>query len=161
MGHTPRALPPSTTLTLPSERLLLDDRALVALVVGEPLPISTATRRFTTTYFWFRACRAVVAGAGGRLSGPFDRLGPSHRAVAIGRMLALPDDVGLPEPRLLLPMMVEVKRRHPALNVLNTEAVAAALLIQATLVLSLATSRGQLAAVLPAERIALQVVDLP
>ncbi len=152
---------PSTTLTLPSRPLLLDDRALVALLVGERLPIAKRAERFTTTYFYFRACRAVVAGAGGRLSGPFEHLDPGRRAAALERMLALPEDVGLPEPRLIVPVMVDVQRRHPSLNVLNTEATAAALLLGAKMVLSPPTARGQLEAVLPIERIAFQTVDLP
>ena len=109
----------------------------------------------------FRACRAVVVGAGGRLSGPFERLEPDHRAVALEHMLALPDNVGLPEPRHIVPVMVEVQRRHPVLNVLNTEAVAAALLLGAKMVLSPPTAQGQLQAVLPDEGIAFQTVDLP
>jgi hypothetical protein len=76
-------------------------------------------------------------------------------------MLALPDDVGLPEPRLIVPVMVKVQRRHPGLNVLNTEAVAAALLLGARMVLSAPTAQGQLQAVLPDEGIAFQTVDLP
>lgn len=154
-------MPPSTTPTLPSRPLLLDDRALVALLVGERLPIARGARRYTTTYFWFRACRAVVVGAGGHLSGPFERLEPVHRAVALERMLALPDEVGLPDPRLIVPVMVDVQRRHPALNVLNTEAAAAALLLEAKMVLSSPTAGGQLQAVLPNEGVAFQTVDLP
>ena len=76
-------------------------------------------------------------------------------------MLALPDDVGLPEPRLIVPVMVDVQRRHPGLNVLNTEAAAAALLLGAKMVLSPPTARGQLEAVLAVEHIAFQTVDLP
>jgi hypothetical protein len=146
---------------LPSRTLLLDDRVLVALLVGEHLPITRGVERFTTTHFWFRACRAVVVGAGGRLSGPFDRLGPGHRAAALEHMLTLPDDVGLPSPRLIVPVMVDVQRRHPDLNVLNTEAAAAALLLGAKMVLGPPTARGQLEAVLPVERIPFQIVDLP
>jgi hypothetical protein len=146
---------------LPSKPLLLDDRSLVALLVGERLPITRNAERFTTTHFWFRACRAVVAGASGRLSGPLERLEPGHRAVALEHMLVLPDDIGLPDPRLIVPVMVEVRRRHPGLNVLNTEAAAAALLLGAKMVLSPPTARGQLEAVLPVERIAFQTVELP
>jgi hypothetical protein len=146
---------------LPHKPLLLDDRVLVALLVGERLGIARGTQRFTTSYFWFRACRAVVAGVGGRLSGPFDRLEPRHRAAALEHMLALPDDVGLPEPRLIVPVMVDVHRRHPGMNLLNTEAAAAALLLGAKMVLSAPTARGQLEAVFAVEHIAFQTVDLP
>ncbi len=103
----------------------------------------------------------MVVGAGGHLSGPFERLEPVHRAVALERMLALPDEVGLPDPRLIVPVMVDVQRRHPALNVLNTEAAAAALLLEAKMVLSSPTAGGQLQAVLPNEGVAFQTVDLP
>ena len=133
----------------------------MALLVGERLPITKDAERFTTTYFWFRACRAVVAGAGGRLSGPFERLEPGYRAAALQHMLELPDDIGLPVPRLIFPVMVGVNRRHPGLNVLNTEAAAAALLLGAKMILSPPTARGQLEAVLPVERIAYQTVELP
>jgi hypothetical protein len=76
-------------------------------------------------------------------------------------MLALPGDVGLPEPRLIVPVMVDVQGRHPSLNLVNTEAVAAALLLEAKMVLSPPTARGQLEAVLPIERIVFQTVNLP
>jgi hypothetical protein len=102
-----------------------------------------------------------MAGAVGRLSGPFGRLEPGHRAAALESMLALPDDIGLPEPKLLVPVMVGVQRRHPGLNVLNTEAVAAASLLGARMVLSPPTARGQVEAVLPVERITFQTVELP
>jgi hypothetical protein len=141
--------------------LLVDDRVLVALVVGERLPITRRAEVFTTSYFYFRACRAVAVGLGGHLSGPFKDLDPGHRDAALGQLLMLPDEVGLPDPRGLVPVMVEVQRRHPILNVLNTEAAAAALLLGATLLLSPPTAAGQLGAVLPLESIASRTVDLP
>jgi hypothetical protein len=146
---------------LPSKAILLDDRVLVALLIGERLPLVRNAARFTTSYFYFRACRAVVAGAGGQLSGPFERLEPERRVAALQRMLALPDDVGLPDPRTLMPEMVHVQQRHPHLNILNTEAVAAAVLLGARMMLTPATLAGQLGAVIPAERIRFQTVDLP
>jgi hypothetical protein len=73
--------------------------------------------------------------------------------------LALPDDVGLPDPGPLVALMVQ--RRHPTLPILNTEATPAALLLQARMVLSAPTAGGQLADVLSAEGIAFQTVDQP
>jgi len=140
---------------------LLDDRVLVAMLVGESFPTEEEARRFTTLCFYFRACRAVIAGAGGRLSGPFERLDRTRRAAALERMLALPEDIGMPDPGLIVPVMVAVQRRYPHLNVLNTEATAAALLLDAKMVLSRPTANGQLGTVLAAERIAFQTVDLP
>ena len=100
-------------------------------------------------------------GAGRHLSAPFERLDPERRSIALERMLALPEDVGLPDPRPLVPRMAEVKRRHPHLNVLNTEATAAALLLNARVVLSSANAAGQLGEALPAEGVAFQTVELP
>jgi hypothetical protein len=133
----------------------------VALLVGEQLPVRRSVDHFTTTYFWFRACRAVALGAGGFLSGPFARLDPTRRATALGQLLALPDDIGLADPKRIVPVMVGVQQRHPGLNVLNTEAVAAALVLGAIMVLSGPNARGQLASVLPAEGIPVQQVELP
>jgi hypothetical protein len=160
----PRALPLSTTPILPSEFLLLDDRALFALSVGERLPIGSDGRRFTTSYCYFRASRAsraMVAGVGGHLSGPFERPDADRRAVALEHLLELPEDVGLPDPRRTVPVMVDVQRRHPHLNVLDTEAAVAALLLGAKMALSSPTAGGQPRSVLPIEHIAFQTVDLP
>jgi hypothetical protein len=146
---------------LPSKNVLLDDRVLVGLLVGEDLPIANRAVCFTTMYFYFRACRAVVAGVGGHLSGPFERLDPNRRVAALDQMLTLPDDVGLPNPRQLVPVMLNVHRRHPNLGILNAEATAAALMLEAKMVLSRPTANGQLASVLPDEGITFQTVDLP
>jgi len=75
-------------------------------------------------------------------------------------MMALPDDVGVPDPRLIVPVMVDVQRRYPTLNVLNTEAAAAALLLGAKMLFSPATAGGQLEAVLRTENVPFQTVDL-
>jgi hypothetical protein len=56
--------------------------------------------------------------------------------------------------------MVDIQRRHPHLNLLNTEAVAAALLLNARLALSAPTAHGQLAEVLEVEGIKWSVVEL-
>ncbi len=76
-------------------------------------------------------------------------------------MLVLPDDVGIPEPRYVVPVMVDVHRRHPNLSVLNTEATASALWLGATMVVSSSTASGQLEEVLPVEEITVETVDLP
>jgi len=134
---------------------------LVALLVSEGLPEEIRPPCFTTEYFCFRACRAVVNGATGRVSGPFERLDPGRRGRAIHSMLALPDDVGLPDPRSLGPVMVEIHGRHPHLNVLNTEATAAAVSLRATVALTRTSADGQLGKALVAEQVPFVTVDLP
>ncbi len=79
----------------------------------------------------------------------------------MGQMLRLPERIGLPDSRDLVPVMVEVQGRHPRLNALNTEAAAAALLLGAELLLTRPTANGQLADVLDSERITWQLADIP
>jgi hypothetical protein len=87
-------------------------------------------------YWYYRACRAAVAGAGGHLSGPFLGLDTSRQAAAIRSLLVLPDTIGLPDPQATVPAMAELSERHPQLNLLNLEAAAAAIVLDATVLLS-------------------------
>jgi len=138
-------------------RLVLDDRLLIEhLLVGL---IGTGGLH-TTAYWYHRACRAAVAGAGGHLSGPFANLGRVHQRAAIRSLLALPDDVGLPDPRSTVPIMAELSERHPKLNLLNLEAAAAGLVLDATVLLSVEATRGILPRVLDAEHVPWRTVDL-
>jgi hypothetical protein len=68
-------------------------------------------------------------------------------------MLELPHDVGLPDPRPLVPEMVRAHRRHPRLNLLNLEATAAARLLDARVFLSPLSADGVLPDVLQEEAI--------
>jgi hypothetical protein len=129
--------------------VVLDDRLLIEeLLVGLD---RRGARLHTTTYWYYRACRAAVAGAGGHLSGPFRDLAEVEQQRAIASMLQLPEDIGLPRPRHLVPIMVAVVGRHPRLNLLNLEAVATARLLQATVWLSPQGATGMLPEVLGEE----------
>ena len=74
-------------------------------------------------------------------------------------MLRLPDDVRLPDPRLLVPEMVTVHQRHPHLNLMNLEATAAARVLDARVLLSPRAAAGILPEVLTAENISWRVID--
>jgi hypothetical protein len=138
---------------LPSNRVLVDDWLLVARTVGLRVAFPRRAALHTTTYWYYRACRAAVAGAGGHLSGPFAALDPPRQSAAVTAMLELPADIELPDPRPLVPEMVGVHLRHPQLNLLNIEATAAARLLDARVLLSPASANGVLPAVLDAEGI--------
>jgi hypothetical protein len=56
--------------------------------------------------WYYRACRAAVVGGGGQLSGPFSALASTEQALAIEALLRLPAEIGLPDPRPLVPEMV-------------------------------------------------------
>jgi hypothetical protein len=142
---------------MPDRRLVLDDRLLIEeLLVGLGRP----GELHTTAYWYYRACRAAVVGAGGHLSGPFVSLDPTQQAAAIRSLLVLRADIGLPDPRATVPVMAELSERHPRLNVLNLEAAASGLVLEATVLLSPQASEGVLPAILDAERISWEVADL-
>jgi hypothetical protein len=140
--------------------VVLDDRLLIEeLLVGLP----TGRRRValhTTAYWYYRACRAAVAGASGHLSGPLEGLQPGQQQAALLSLLELREDIALPDPRATVPAMARIAGRHPRLNLLNLEATAAAQLISATVWLSEQSAAGILPAVLDAERITWATIAL-
>jgi hypothetical protein len=138
--------------------VLLDDRLLIEeLLVG----LAWGRRRgdvYTTSYWYYRACRAAVAGAGGHLSGPFEKLDAHQQERAILSLLELRDDIGLPNPRQTVPAMTELSRTHPQLNLLNLEAAASAAVLGAEVWLSPPASTGVLPAVLDSEGVRWETV---
>ena len=137
--------------------VILDDRLLIEdILVG----IEERAERHTTTYWYYRACRAAVAGAGGHLSGPFVGLDSSHQRAAIRSLLVLPETIGLPDPRSTVPLMVELSERHPRLNLLNLEAAAMGLALNATVLLSVEAGRGVLPTILDAEGIRWRTIEI-
>lgn len=101
-----------------------------------------------------------MVGGAGQLSGPFARLEVAEQAIAIRAMLSLPDDIDLPDPRLLVPEMAAMHQRHPELNLLNVEAAAAARLFDARVLLSPRAAEGVLPEVLTLEGVTWRVVDV-
>lgn len=136
--------------------VVIDDRLLIeALLVGMD---RRGASLHTTTCWYLRACRAAVAGAGGHLSGPFHAVPAPEQRRAIAAMLQLPEEVGLPELRRIVPLMAAVAGRHPRLNLLHLEAVAMAHSLGATMWLSPEGAAGALSEVLPAEGISFETV---
>ncbi len=143
-----------------AEVVVLDDRLLIEeLLVGIPRGRRRASL-FTTSYWYYRACRAAVAGAGGHLSGPFEQLALAEQGRAILSLLELREDIALPDPRATVPAMADISRRHAQLNLLNLEAVAVAGLLRATVWLSAPAASGVLPGVLEAEGLPWNVVAL-
>jgi hypothetical protein len=139
---------------LRTNSVLIDDRLLVDHLTSSSVlgPRSKASLH-TTTYWYYRACRAASFGGGGQLSGPFASLSVDRQSQAIQSLLLLSDEIGLPDPRPLAPAMVDITSRHPRLNVMNVEAIAAAYLLGARVLLSPAAADGIIAPVLDAESI--------
>jgi hypothetical protein len=149
----------STILTLPTNRVLIDDRILVAYLLDGSVNIPRGSKLHTTAYWYYRACRAAIAGGAGQLSGPFRALHSDEQAQAIQSLLQLPESIGLPGSRQLVPEMAEISRRHPQLNLINIEAAAAARLIPARVLLSPSAARGILAGVLEREGIDCEIIQ--
>jgi hypothetical protein len=131
--------------------VLIDDRLLIdEILVG----LGVRSRRLmTTTYWYYRAVRAARVTAGGQLSGPFLDLPAVLQEEAVGSLLALPESLLLAEARVVVPEMGNVAARHPRLNLLNVEVVAAATVHRAEVWLSPPSAEGVLPATLEAERI--------
>jgi hypothetical protein len=140
--------------------VVLDDRLLIEeLLVG----LRKSRRRValhTTTYWYYRAGRAAALGAGGHLSGPFEQLAESLQQRAIVSLLELRDNIGLPDPRVVVPRMVDVAARHPRLNLLNLEAVAFAGVLPGTVWLSEESAGGVLPGVFESEGVRWETVAI-
>lgn len=135
--------------------LLLDDHALIDEILTESISARAPNSSLLTTSYWYyRACRGAVLGAGGQLSGPFEQLAADMQKAAIATLLTLPDHIELPDPRTTVPLMVAVGGRHPKLNLLNLEAVAVGIDSGAHVLLAERAARGILPNVLEAEHVA-------
>lgn len=144
----------------PSQLVIVDDRLLIEeLLVG--LAKDQTVVLHTTFYWYFRACRAAMLGAGGHLSGPFQQLGEEEQEQAILSLLELRSDILLPDPRPTVPRMAQIAKRHPRLNLLNLEAAAVGQLLAGTLWLSVEAAGGVLPTVLDEEHVPWQVVEFP
>jgi hypothetical protein len=130
---------------------LIDDQVLGAVLRGStPRPL----RRFdlaTTGYWYVRLCQAVLSTTdrSGVLSGPFAKLPDDLRERTVAAVLELPEDIELISLRELAPEIGRLRRRH-SLNILALEALAAAIHLDAEVVLTAASPRLQ--AALSAER---------
>lgn len=131
--------------------MLIDDRLLIdEILVG----LGVRSRQLmTTTYWYYRAVRAARAAAGGQLSGPFLGLPATLQHEAVGSLLSLPEELLLADARRVVPAMADVAVRHPRLNLLNVEVVAAAIAHRAEVWLSPPSAEGVLPDVLDGERV--------
>ena len=146
-------MPSASQLVVVDDRLLIEE-LLVGLGKGRDVVLCT------TFYWYYRACRAAVLGAGGHLSGPFQELDRDEQDHAILSLLELRSDIELPDSRPTVPRMAQIAKRHPRLNLLNLEAVAVGQLSGATVWLSSEAAGGVLPAVLDQEDVAWEVVRI-
>jgi hypothetical protein len=123
--------------------LLVDDQVLSLLLRGDPPAALVDTDAiFTTGYWYVRLCQAVVGVADrpGALSSPFNALTSEDRGRALAAVLELPEEIGLLSLRELAPVIARLRARH-RLNILGMEALAAAVQLDARVVLSARSPR--------------------
>ncbi len=130
---------------------LVDDAHLGRLLRHEGSARIGPDDRVATSGLWYvRLCQAVAdEDSSGTLSTPFDHLALDHRERAIAQVLTLPPSIGVPSLRTLGPVIGNLRRRHAPLNLLAVEALAAAVHLDATVLLS--TSAPRLEAALATE----------
>jgi len=123
---------------------LLDDGQLGAVLRGVGAPELQGRDLFTTGYWYVRLCQAVLGrqSVSGNLSGPFSSLPDTLRLRAVAAVMKLPDAIGLISLRELAPLMGRLRRDH-SLNVLSTEALAAAKYLDAEVFLRTASPKLQ------------------
>ena len=120
---------------------IVDDQLLSELLRGgrPPRPDQAV---FTTGYWYVRLCQAVLSASErtGALSQPFAGQPANLRDQAVGKLLELPDEIGLLSLRILGPLIARHRRRH-RLNALGSEALAAAVHLEASVFLSVPSLR--------------------
>ena len=140
--------------------LLIDDQVLAAHLRGRPvLPVDDQAV-FTTGYWYVRLCLAASRRAGGTLSGPFAILPPQQQHAAVAAVLALPVEIGLLSLRQLGPLIGELAKRHPPMNVLSREALAAAVELAATVIVAEGNESPALLSALETEQRAARIVAI-
>lgn len=141
---------------------VIDDALLLAAMAGamptELLAVHQGGDLFTTASWYYRLSRAVHDRSfAGVLSSSLARLGASRRSLALAGVDALPEEIGLADLRVLVPVMtrLDVGRR---LNFLTAEAVATAVTLEGAIWVT--TSSALMKDACRALSIDLHVVDI-
>ena len=115
--------------------VLVDDQTVSGLIREEiDWP---QDRVFTTGHWYLRLCQAVVRGAGGARSRPLLSLPQSQREIALRAVLELPDRIEILSWREVAPMMAgQLDGPGRGLNLLSREALAAATLLEARVIMA-------------------------
>lgn len=121
---------------------IVDDGLVLRLVLGG----DGGGGPLATTYaWWWRLGSAIRRGRGGELSRPALALSEMERAALIDTVDALPSRIDVPDPRALYPLASMLGAEH-GLNLLAAEALAAAVALEADILVSVDNPRLRRAA---------------
>jgi hypothetical protein len=127
--------------------VLVDDQTLSGLLRQQVT--WPDDRVFTTGCWYLRLCQAVVRGSGGALSRPLLSLPAGRREVAIRAVLELPERIELLGWREVAPVMAsQLAGPGSGLNLLSREALAAATILDAEVIMALGNENQLLRAAL-------------
>ena len=145
-----------------AKHLLLDDRSLLALLLGSTSRSLSALHRrrsISTTGLWYyRLCHAVRSDVvTSALSGPFSAAEPMIKARAAAALVRLPDHVGLMSLRELGPAMADLVERH-RLSAMGLEALAAAVSLGADIAIAIGSENPTLIEAATRERVRVHLV---
>lgn len=117
--------------------LVIDDRLLLDVLVESATPavepyLRAVERRelYTTGYWYWRLARAIAHPIGGSLSGPFAGMAEENRRRVLAAMASLPDSIGVLNLRRLVLVMAVLPGQ---VNILTAEAVATAIVLDASI----------------------------
>ncbi len=119
--------------------IIVDDQLLLSILAGQESDslFSARSNGVATTLCWFyRLSRAIASGSStGVLSRQFSALSTAHQADVISLVDELPEDIITLDSRTVVPVMSALSSVASA-NVLTTEAVATALVLDAEIAVS-------------------------
>ena len=124
--------------------IIVDDRHLLDVLTDnsdDRLRALASDGVATTTSWYFRLARAVASGATtGALSSQFGALEVSAQSAVNERLQVLPTMIVTADTRVLVPLMAACAIVSPS-NFLTLEAVAAALVMRATIIVSVISAQ--------------------
>jgi hypothetical protein len=120
--------------------ILVDDHYLAAGLAGQ-VPLAHEGRIATTCAWWWRLSAAVADDRGGALSAYFAQTGPALREAWTRTIAGLPGRITVLDLRDLIPAMALLSAAHGGLNLLTAEAIAAAEVLDAAVVLHVDTPK--------------------
>lgn len=123
--------------------VVIDDRLLLDVLAGDVPPELGDELQlggiYTTSCWYYRLGRAIAHGTGqGSLSRRLEDLGAQSRGAVTDAIRELPEAIGILSPRVTVPVMF-VLRVSRQVNMLSAEALAVALLVSGSILVTTET----------------------